>query len=249
MNRPEEEIPAVELEAWLLEVKTACQTGDKEGAWVSTRKLVQRLVAQPHKLELAGLLAFEAGIWRIACHLLQEALCQVCLTIPTRVALSAMWVRFGKESLAKTEIAFLVERMDEVPCQLMAELSSLCGSADLGQLGLEVCREAHRRHPEDDQAVFGFASYQRSLGFPLPLVCNSIVRALEINPACDTYRLQLVHDLAGLGFWKKAYEHACELNLGASGSKYCQNVKSLLRMLFSRYSDRDRLEQLIACWK
>ena len=119
-------------------------------------------------------------------------------------------------------------------------------AADLQRFdwAVEICQEAFRRHPDDDNAVFGAAFYMRELGYPLEIVRGVVANAVTLNPSSNIYRVNYAIVCASLGDWAEAYRQACMLPERALSTLPCPCSRKLLAEAFQRFEDDDRLAAL-----
>jgi len=194
--------------------------------------------------EIAGILAFSDGNEQEAVRLIGNAMFEKPLTIPSQLILLRINIRRVEIDSAMEMLEFLFEQIRRVPCQLLPDLTY--AAADLGRfdLAIEICREAYRRHPEDDHAIFGVAYYMRKQGYPAEILKGIVAHAISLNPRSCLYRINYALLCISLGQWQEAYRHIEYVPDEALGSLNCPCTTHSLIQLFLRQGDVTRLQRI-----
>ncbi|MEL7499766.1 MAG: hypothetical protein AAFN77_19340 [Planctomycetota bacterium] len=198
----------------------------------------------PALMEIAGLIAFHQKDLGRAIQLIEAAMFETPLSITSQMALAEIRLEIKEPDSAFSILEFLVEIVERVPCSMLPKLTHMLAEVDRYEEAVAVCLEAHKRHPEDSNAIFGAGFYMHRAGHPLPLVAGAMVKAVEIRPRSFLYRLNLSVVLCWLEEWDQAYAHACCLSEKALGCIPCDCMAEQIKSLFERFEDTKRLEFL-----
>ena len=231
---------------WAKRIKAAYALDETVIAYSLAEQAIAQTNNDPEILEIAGMLAFDRGELNLAKELIQRAMFEVSLSVSSQLVLAEVAVKDQNHDEAKLILEFLVEIADRVPCSLLPRLTHLLSGLRMYQLALAICREAFRRHPEDDNAVFGVAFYMYRAGYPLTLVHNVMARAVEMKPHSSLYRINLAAICCYLEQWQVAYDHACEASDATIRNLPCQCMATQMKQLFLKFDDHARLKLLEA---
>ncbi|MEM7454629.1 MAG: hypothetical protein AAF456_09795 [Planctomycetota bacterium] len=229
---------------WIDRIRVAFQNGDIALADSLATEAIEATGGAPEVLEIGGIIAFELEDYGETIRLIEKAMVIATLSIASQLCLARAYIGHGKPELAETGLEFLVEMAHRVPCNMLPDLTNACSSIERYDLALGVCREAAARHPEDDNAIFGAAFYMFRLGYPLELIKNMMLKAIELNPMSNIYRLNITTVFLNLNQLDFAYEHACKMCDDALRTVPCGCMVGRLRELFAHYGDQRRIDLL-----
>jgi len=198
-------------------------------------------------IQLQGLLWHSQRRYAAACRAFEMASLLVPLSAAAQLALADVYRRSGRNDDAKTILSFLVTRHD-LPTILLPGLTAALGLLGEYQQALEVCRDASRRDPEQDEALYAMAYYMNKLDYPLECIVPLLRRAISLAPDSRLYRVSLAVLCARSGNWDEAYAIFAPLDVA---EMRCQTCVRFMAGAFDRRGDiakRDaalaRLEQL-----
>lgn len=230
------------IQCWIERIQGAYLTGDLTLASSLVEQALPETGDAPRLLEIAGMLAFEQGNFNSSVRLIESAMLEISLSLASQMVLAKAWLKQGDRDSAETTLRFLVEMIDRLPCSMLPDLTHALADIRRYELAISVCRTAFTRHPEDDNAVFGAAFYMRRSGYPLELVKNVMMHAVDLNPDSQLYRANVALVCCDLDLWEEAYSHTCRLPDAAIESLPCACMVAQFRKLFVRFSDHVRLD-------
>lgn len=187
-------------------------------------------------IELGGLLAYAQGRFGDAVHGFERASLLVALSIEAQLRLAELYARGGRKADARMILAFLASRPD-MAIDHLPILAAGLGRIGEYQLALDACREALRREPDFDEALFGMAFYMHMLDYPNECILPLFRRALSLAPDSDLYRLSLAMMCARAESWQEAYRLCCDLELHRVR---CANCLKFMLYVFNKAGDRHR---------
>ena len=232
------------IDQWIDRVKDAYLNSDA----VLTDSLLQEAIAEtdsaPQLLEIAGMIAYRKGEAVEAIRLIEAAMFEIGLSISAQLTLANAWLQVGNIDSSRTTASFLVDVVDRVPCSMLADLTHILSALQEYELAIVACRKAFERHPDDDNAIFGCAFYMHRAGYPLELVKNVMLKALELKPTSQLYQVNLAVVYCSLNQWEAAYLSACRLSDQALSSIPCDCMVRQLTDLFKRFDDQSRLTKV-----
>ena len=192
--------------------------------------------------EDGGLLQLQGMIWHAmrryasARQAFELASLLVPLSLAAQLTLADTYRRCQQRSAAQTILSYLATRND-VPTSLLPPLTAGLGAIGEYQLALETCREASRREPDSDEALFGMAYYMNKLDYPVECVLPLLRTAVSLDPACRMYRMGLATTCVRARLWNEAYDLFCEVSPEQVKCASCLNV--MIRV-FDRIGDHPR---------
>ena len=229
---------------WINRIGSAHLSGD----YVIADSLAQQALAEtsdaPKILEIAGVIAFYRHRYDEAINQIERAMFVVPLSFTSQMVLARAFLKEDMPERSLTTIRFLVEVVERIPCEMLAELTRIASELQHFDLALSVCREACMRHPDDDQAVFGAAFYMHRLGYPVELVRNLMIKAIGLNPNSQFYRLNLASIYCSTGDWENAYDQIRRVPGEALATIPCGCMYSMLHDVLHRFNDHERLKIL-----
>lgn len=231
-----------DVNVWIRRITTAQLAGDH----MIADSLVQQALCEtdraPKVLEIAGVLAFNQGRHADAIDLIEEAMFVQTLSITSQITLAKAFLREGRRDRAMTTASFLVDIIQRIPCEMLADVSQVTSELRRYDLALSVCQEALKRHPEDDQAIFGAAFYMFRLGYPSDNVKDLMYQAIEISPETEFYRLNLAVVFYHEGEMEQAYQQIQDVSDEALEMIPCGCMNSILCGVLTHFEDRHRLQ-------
>ena len=230
---------------WINRIGSAHLSGD----YVIADSLAQQALTEtsnaPKILEIAGVIAFYRHRYDEAITQIERAMFVVPLSFTSQMVLARAFLKVDMPERSFTTIRFLVEVVERLPCEMLPELTRIASELQHFDLALSVCREACMRHPEDDQAVFGAAFYMHRLGYPIELIRNLMIKAIDLNPTSQFYRLNLASIYCSTDDWEKAYDQIQRVPDQALATIPCGCMYSMLHDVLNRFNDHARLKVLM----
>ncbi|MEL7496549.1 MAG: hypothetical protein AAFN77_03000 [Planctomycetota bacterium] len=229
---------------WIERIKTAYVANDYP---LANSLMGQALVETDSKsqlLEIAGMMAYERGEFRESIRLIESAMFEVCLSISGQMTLANAWIKLNNLTAAETTLTFLVESVDRVPCSMLPDLTQNVVQIGRDDLAAIVCEAALARHPGDDNAAFGAGFYLFRSGGSLKSAMAYMSRAVELNPICTMYRVNLAIVCKALGKWEMAYFQASEIPVSEIQKLRCECVVNQLNEIYLHFEDYERLAKI-----
>jgi len=127
------------IDAWVDQIKAAYAQDETVVAYSLAEQAIVQTNSAPEILEVAGMLAFDRGELNLAKELIQRAMFEVSLSVPSQLVLAEVAVKEQDHEEAKQILEFLVEIADRVPCSLLPRLTHLLSSLRMYQLALATC--------------------------------------------------------------------------------------------------------------
>jgi tetratricopeptide (TPR) repeat protein len=187
-------------------------------------------------LELQGILWHGQQRFQPARRALELASSIVTLSLAAQVALADTYRRCGQRADAHTIFTYLAGRPD-LPTPMLAILTAGLGYVAEYQLALDVCREAVRRDPDCDDALYGMIFYMNKLNYPVECILPLFRRAISLDPSSQLYRLGLAAMCARAQQWDEAYEACCGLT---AREVACPNCLNFVIRVFENAGDHER---------
>ncbi|MDG1512142.1 MAG: tetratricopeptide repeat protein [Mariniblastus sp.] len=230
--------------AWIERVRSAYVSCNYP---LATKLMEQALIetkSAASLLEIAGMMAYERGQYQEAIRLIEAAMFEVCLSISGQLTLANACLKVGNVATAETTLSFLVECVDRVPCAMLLDLTHNLVEIGRDDLAIEVCRAALSRHPGDDNAAFGVGFYIYRSGGSLEWAQMYMSRAVELNPLCSMYRVNLAIVHAELGQWAEAYFQTTQVQVSEVRNLSCGCLVERVKDIYLHFEDYERLAEL-----
>lgn len=231
---------------WINRIGKVHLAGDYAIAESLAHQAIKETGNAPKILEIAGIIAFNQQRYDEAIEFIERAMFETPLSFTSQLVLAKSFVQLNQDDRAKATTQFLTEMVDQLPCEMLPDLSQLTAHLDQYDLALAVCSEATTRHPSDDNAFFGAAIYMQRLGYPNREVKDVMQEALALATDSDVYRLNMAAICFSLSQKAEAYEHAQHLSEKALETLPCGCIGSMLKKIFEEFRDDIRLGILTA---
>ena len=187
-------------------------------------------------LELQGRVWHCQSRWGSARRAFELAATLVPLSLAAQLAMADSYRRSDQREDALTILSYLASR-DDLPAAVLPNVASGLGCIGENQMALEICREAARREPDEDEPLYGMAFYMNRLDYPVECMLPLLQKTVSLEPESQLYRLSLAAMSGRAGDWDEAYESACHV---APGAVHCGNCLQLLATIHDRMGDHER---------
>jgi tetratricopeptide (TPR) repeat protein len=170
--------------------------------------------------QFVGLIRHRVGDFNGARDALETAGLLVPLNPETRCALAESFARTGVKVPA-VELYRALASDPRCPERLLPSIAA--GLGCLGQYddALGVCLDLTRRAPDQADAYFGVAFYQRRLGHGLEVAIPWVMKAHELSPDVPLYRISLAAMLDHVGRHEEAYDLLLDVDLDGISCRCC----------------------------
>jgi predicted Zn-dependent protease len=190
--------------------------------------------------EMKGAALHAIGQIHSALYSLEMATTLAPVSFPGQVILADCYTRQGRSESAQCIYDFLVERVRELPAELLPRLAAALGERGDVRSALTVCRRAVELLPDSDEAAFGLAYYLGKAGYPPESVRPLLQQAFKLAPDKFRYRIALAHVTEQCGEVQGAYRLVAQLNEEEVAQIACRCCSQRLLDIYAAAGDERR---------